>query len=615
MLHWFEKIYGLNRRLTLLVLDSALLLMSWQLTSHIFNLNQWPYLGLGAIITIKLLIFYKFKLYEFMWRYASIHALLNIFFAVTVGSIALLLLSLGLSTKPPLLFFLVDWAFTLIAIGGLRFNIRLLREYLISKAQKSNEGSAKKVIIIGAGDAGEIVAREIKKSMGAMYAPIGFVDDKPSKLGKVIHHIPVLGKIENLEALCQKHDIQEALIAIPSASGNEVRRIVELCKKAKVTFKITPSLVELIDGNVSLAQLRDVQIEDLLGRKVVETDLDEIQEFAGKTVLVTGAGGSIGSELARQITSFNPKTLIIVDNGEFATYEIDYELRALIGTTKKDAPLIISVVADVKNKHRLNVVFDQYRPHIVFHAAAYKHVPLMEKNITEVVSNNILGTRNMIELSDQYQAEKFILISTDKAVYPANAMGASKRICELLMQIQAKTSTTTFGAVRFGNVLGSKGSVVPLFKKQIKQGGPITVTHPEMTRYFMTIPEAVRLVIQAGFMAKGGDIFILDMGEPVKIYNLAKDMIQLSGLQEGVDIEIQFTGLRLGEKLAEELFFDKEHLIKTPNSKILITKPFQYDVTIIKEKIDALITHIDERDEAQTFQDILEIIHQTQPPQ
>ena len=612
MNHFIEKVSGVQRKVILAAVDGCILFSSIKLMLHVFGINHYSYNILFGVMLIKIAVFYELKLYEFMWRYASVKALLSTVIGVSAST--LLLLGINWALKPQVIYYnflIVDWAFTLILIGGLRFSLRVWREYLHSRNQLGSGET--KVIIIGAGDAGEIVAREIKKTSSGEYDVVGFVDDKRSKKGKAIHGKPVLGSIAELPELAKKYNITQAIIAIPSATGDQVRHITELCEKANITFKITPGLFEVIERGIAVNQLREVQIEDLLGRQVVETDLGSINNFHGKTVLVTGSGGSIGSELARQMMRLNPQTLILLDNNEFAMYEIDMELKQL--SLQFQNVKFYSVIADVKNKNRLTDIFATYKPHIVFHAAAYKHVPLMEQNIQEVVYNNVLGTKNVIDLAHEFQAEEFVLISTDKAVYPANAMGASKRLCELLMQIQSSNSKTTFTAVRFGNVLGSKGSVVPLFKKQILEGGPITITHPEMTRYFMTIPEAVRLVIQAGLLAKGGEIFILDMGEPVKILSMAKDMIRLSGLKEGKDIKIEFTGLRPGEKLAEELFFDKEQLEKTPNSKILITKPFEYDQNEIKAKIDALIQMAHSQSDAELFQSIMTIISVSQPKQ
>lgn len=593
-----KKIAGIDNRLKitiLLVIDSTLcsatLLLSWFLWVYpevVTGNLKWE---MGVFVIIRILTFSAFRLYKYMWRYASVKAVLNIAGAITASTLIMIIVSrLWGSASLPIPIFFIDWAFAVLAIGGSRLSLRIYQDFLSQHLNKNRtEETKKRVVIIGAGDAGEIVAREIRRATALHYELVGFLDDDTQKKGRRIHGVPVLGPTENLVEIAGKHEIEVAIIAIPSAEGKDVRRLISLCEEAKIQSQITPGLVEIISGKVSLNQIRNVRIEDLLGRKVLEKDLAlNIQSITNETVLITGAGGSIGSELSRQLCALSPKKIILLDNSEYALYKIEQEIQAMHSTHTQ----VIPIIADVKNKTRITKLFQEHAISAVYHAAAYKHVPLMECNVSEVIENNILGTQNMVSLSHQFSVQKFVLISTDKAVNASNVMGASKRVCEMLMQSQAAISQTVFTAVRFGNVLGSNGSVVPLFKKQIKKGGPVTVTHPEMTRYFMTIPEAVRLVIQAAFLSQGGEIFILDMGEPVKILSLAKDMIHLSGLEEEKDIKIVFTGLRPGEKLHEELSFEKETLAPTKNQKIFVTKPIPCNQKDLNEQIGKLSLEI-----------------------
>lgn len=599
-----KKIADIDNRLKitiLLVIDSILccstLVLSWFLWVYPESITENLKWEMGIFVLIRILTFAGFRLYNYMWRYASVKAMLHIGIAITASTFIMIGVSrLWGRASIPIPVFFIDWAFAVLAIGGSRLSLRLYQDFLSQYLNKNvTEDTKKKVLIIGAGDAGEIVAREIRRATSLHYDLKGFLDDDAQKKGRRIHGVPILGHTENLVAMVKKYEIEIAIIAIPSAEGKEIRRLVSLCEDAKIQSQITPGLIEIISGRVSLNQIRNVRIEDLLGRKVLEKDLAlNIKSISAETVLITGAGGSIGSELSRQICALAPKKIILLDNSEYALYKIEQEIQAIHSPQTQ----VIPIIADVKNKNRLTKIFKEHTISSVYHAAAYKHVPLMECNVSEVIQNNILGTQNMVSLSDEFNVQKFVLISTDKAVNASNVMGASKRVCEMLMQVQASTSKTVFTAVRFGNVLGSNGSVVPLFKKQIKSGGPVTVTHPEMTRYFMTIPEAVRLVIQAGFLAQGGEIFILDMGEPVKILSLAKDMIHLSGLEEEKDIKIIFTGLRPGEKLHEELSFEKETLAPTKNQKIFVTKPIPCDQKELREQIGGLSLEISSEDEA-----------------
>ncbi|NLW07823.1 MAG: polysaccharide biosynthesis protein, partial [Clostridia bacterium] len=433
-------------------------------------------------------------------------------------------------------------------------------------------------LIVGAGDAGAMVAREFRNYVsgngnGGEALPIGFVDDDPGKQGTRLYGLPVLGTREDIPRLVEEYNVAEIIIAMPSVKGRVVREIVEICQGTGAKLRTLPGIYDILEGKIKVDPIREVQVEDILGREPVEVDLESIAGYlSGKVVLVTGAGGSIGSELCRQVVSFEPQLLILLDQAENNVYEIHQELSALV-----DGDRLVQAVVDVKDETAIEQVFRGYRPAVVFHAAAHKHVPLMEYNPAEAIKNNVLGTRVVARAADKHGARAFIFVSTDKAVNPTSIMGASKRLAEMVVQEMAWQSKTRFAAVRFGNVLGSRGSVVPLFQRQIAAGGPVTVTHPEMTRYFMTIPEAAQLVIQAGALTRGGEIFVLDMGEPVKIVDLARSMIILSGFVPGEDIEITFTGIRPGEKLYEELLTASEGVNATSHERIFIARPEEFD--------------------------------------
>jgi FlaA1/EpsC-like NDP-sugar epimerase len=413
---------------------------------------------------------------------------------------------------------------------------------------------------------------------------VAIIDEDSYKIGKEINGVPIVGSNKDIVDVIIKKKIDEAIIAIPSAANKVINEIYNECSKTNCKVKILPSVAQLIDETVVMQKVRDVNIEDLLGREPVNLDVEGISSYiAGQVVLVTGGGGSIGSELCRQIASFKPRQLVILDNYENNAYDIQNELLYQYPDLN-----LVTIIANIREKHRMDSIFKKYRPNVVFHAAAHKHVPLMEANPTEAIKNNVFGTLNVAECADKFGVRRFVLISTDKAVNPTNIMGATKRIAEMIIQAINKHSKTEFVAVRFGNVLGSNGSVIPLFKKQIEQGGPVTVTHPEVTRFFMTIPEAVQLVIQAGAMAKGGEIFVLDMGQPVRIYDLARNLIKLSGFEPDEDIKIEFSGLRPGEKLYEELLMDEEGLKSTANHKIFVAQPVFTDFALLKREIDCL---------------------------
>ncbi len=540
------------------------------------------YLQLVPYFTIVLLLsFYLFGLYNRLWQYASVGELVSITASITVGTIVNFLILLTsvqdgsfiLPRSVPAL----HWMATILLIGFSRFSWRFLRSILFKNRKPGEE---KHVLIVGAGDAGATLVRELKhRQYRDNMIPVGFVDDNPTKQRMGMFGLPVLGRREDIPRLVKKYGVDEIVIAMPSASRTIIGEIVDICQTTPASLKILPGIYELINGRVSVSQVREVRVEDILGREPVEVDLDSIAGYlAGKAVLITGAGGSIGSELCRQAARFNPRQLILLGHGENSIYEVYQDLSLEFRSLE-----IMPLIHDVKDAVTMNAVFQKYRPQVVFHAAAHKHVPLMEQCPAEAVKNNILGTFNAARAAHDCSAEAFILISTDKAVHPASIMGATKRIAEMVVQQMARSSETCFAAVRFGNVLDSRGSVVPLFKKQIATGGPVTVTHPEMVRYFMTIPEAVQLVIQAGALARGGEIFILDMGEPVKILSLARRMIRLAGYQPDTDIPIVFTGIRPGEKLFEELLTSAEETEATLHQSIFMARP-DHDFSEIKLK-------------------------------
>ncbi|WP_338470965.1 nucleoside-diphosphate sugar epimerase/dehydratase [Niallia sp. XMNu-256] len=504
-----------------------------------------------------------YRLYQKAWQYASVGELIAIAKAVTFAVVVTAGIQLIIGNNVYFRVLGITWMLHIILIGGSRFSWRVFRDHFITP-----NPNRKRTLIVGAGSAGTMVARQLLKNKEADLYPVAFVDDDPFKYKLQIYGIDVKGKTEDIPSIVEKLKIQNIIIAIPSLTKTEMKRIYDQCSQTKAKTKILPLIEDLVTGKVSVSQIRDVEVEDLLGREPIELDMGIISDkLTGKTVLVTGAGGSIGSEICRQISRFSPKRLLLLGHGENSIYTIDMELRKQYGSEFE----IVPIIADVQDRERMFDLMSQHKPDVVYHAAAHKHVPLMEYNPTEAVKNNIFGTRNVAEAADAFGVKNFVLISTDKAVNPPNVMGATKRFAEMIIQNLAKESKTKFVAVRFGNVLGSRGSVIPLFKKQIQAGGPITVTHPEITRYFMTIPEASRLVIQAGALARGGEVFVLDMGEPVKIVDLAKNLITLSGYSVE-EIGIQFSGLRPGEKMYEELLNENEVQKEQVFPKIFIGK-------------------------------------------
>ena len=521
---------------------------------------------LPIFIVLKLSIFYFFGLYKVLWRFTSIWELLKIVKAVTFGSVTIILclwFSSGFDGFPRSIL-LLDYMLTIFATSLSRISVRIYFTHFYNRPLLSEESSKKKLLLIGAGRTGAKIAREIIDTPASPYSIAGFIDDDPSKKNALLHGYQVLGTVADLVNIRVKFD--EILITAPTASGDQIRRIVKFCKSTGKNYKIVPSLTELLDKEVSLSAIREVSYVDLLGREEVKLDKNSIENLLkGKRVLITGAGGSIGSELVRQCLVFNPAELICIDNSEENLFNISSEMEQI-----KTRAVIKSILGDILAKKHMEKIINEMRPQIIFHAAAYKHVPIQELHPWAAVKTNVGGTMNLINLADKYRVEKFVLVSTDKAVNPVNVMGATKRLAEKLIQSINIDSKTEFSAVRFGNVIGSSGSAIPTFQKQINSGGPVTITHPEMTRYFMSIQEAAQLILQAGAYGKKGKIFLLEMGKPIKILQLARDLIRLSGLEPDTDISIVFTGLRPGEKLYEELQSLDEKVIPSEHKKIMI---------------------------------------------
>jgi FlaA1/EpsC-like NDP-sugar epimerase len=546
-------------------------LAPWKTDLFYFGLITYTLLS----ILIKLPVFYFFNLYRRYWRYASINEMLSIIQAVMVASILCAGIFFGLhifgfftEQGLPRTVPIIDALLTLVVISGTRFSIRA---YLDHHSRPSQQLPLRRVLIVGAGDAGEVVAREIFSSGKIHLDLVGYVDDDQQKIGTFIHGRPVLGPLANIPNAISKYEIQEVIVAMPTVSGKVVRKVLKSCEEENVPVKMVPGMYELLSGRVNFEGLRNIEIGDLLRRSPVQIDTHEVRSLiSGKRILITGAGGSIGSELCEQIIGFQPAQMILLGHGENSLFSIFQRLTADRNNVLDKTELKL-VVADVRNKIRMDTIITEYTPEIIFHAAAHKHVPMMEENIEEAITNNILGTLNMVELSKKIDVEAFVYISTDKAVNPVNVMGMTKRVAELIVREAAIDTSRPYVSVRFGNVLGSRGSVVPLFQQQIAMGGPVTVTDPEMERYFMTIPEAVQLVLQASSLGTHGELYVLDMGDPVNITDLARDMIELSGYQVGRDIEIEYTGLRPGERLFEELFTNDENPVKTKHDKIYVT--------------------------------------------
>jgi FlaA1/EpsC-like NDP-sugar epimerase len=576
-------------------------------------LQIYPPLLLFVLI-IKLPVFALFKQYRGWWRYVGISDLTGIMRASLVSTFIIVALWFVMGYIEPIRTHLpagmerplegicmADMFATILLLAGLRTLIRLyFEEFRTVEAVR-----LKRFLIVGAGDAGEELLRAIHRKPVAEYEVIGFIDDDPRKQGTLIHGLPVLGTVEELPKICEQRNIEEIAIAMPSATHQERRRVVQACSGTKIRFRTVPSITDIASGKLSVSQIRNVDINDLLGREAVELDLDLIEAFLkDKTILVTGAGGSIGSEMCRQVCNFNPKLLLLIEQAENPLFYMERELRKQF----PDIP-IEAIVCNITDKPRVEGIFEKYKPEVVIHAAAHKHVPLMELNPGEAIKNNIVGTQTVSDAANKYGSTNFVMISTDKAVNPTSIMGSSKRIAEMYIQDLSRTSKTHFVTVRFGNVLDSDGSVVPTFKKQIAEGGPVTVTHPKMKRYFMTIPEASQLVLQAASMGKGGEIFVLDMGEPVKIVDLARELITLSGFKPGEDIEITFTNPRPGEKLFEELSIEGEDMQRTRHPKISIWKNIPMDRDRLRTGINEIVTIA----QKQNYKEIVEKIKELVP--
>ncbi len=557
-----------------------------QLYATTFLRDMLIYAGINSACTI--LIFHILKLYNSLWEFASVSELVRItlgcFFSAVFYMVGMFMLHLTVPRSFPAIYMLI----LCLLCGALRLSYRCVRR---TRAGLRSEGE-KRTMLIGGGQAGAIALREFQTSPRSENKVVCIIDDSPNKVGSYLRGVKIVGGRSSIPAMAEKYDVDEIVLAIPSASRHEKLQILSYCHNTSCTLRTLPGICQLANGEVRIEQIREVDIEDLLGRETVKIDLDEVAAYiTGKTVLVTGGGGSIGSELCRQAAAQRPKRLIIFDIYENNAYDIQMELRR----THPELDLVV-LIGSVRDRGRVMQVFDRYRPDLVFHAAAHKHVPLMETSPYEAIKNNVFGTYNVAQAADRFGTQRFILISTDKAVNPTNVMGASKRLCEMIVQMMNDRSATEYVAVRFGNVLGSAGSVIPLFRKQIRSGGPVTVTDKRVIRYFMTIPEAVQLIFQAGAYARGGEIFVLDMGEPVRIDDLARNMIRLSGFEPDVDIPVVYTGLRPGEKLYEELLLSGEGMQKTKNDLIYIGHEIAFDPAAFEENL-MLLRAIPESDE------------------
>lgn len=540
--------------------------------------------GLPWMVLLSLAVFYFYGMYHRIWHYARMRDLIAIVGAVTLSQAAIFILTVLLSIAIPRSVMIITWLLDLGAIGASRLMFKINLDLVTE-----SKGARENLLIVGAGDAGAMLARELEQNDAATISIVGFVDDDEKKQKGRLAGFPILGTTRDLPAVVRKHKIDTIVIAIPSADGDAVRRIDRQCRKTGANVRIMPGIYEMISGEAGMGELREIRLEDLLRRDPIQLDFDQITGYiAGKTVLITGAGGSIGSELSRQISRVGAKEIILLGRGENSIYEIHQELKR-----KFPEQTYHTVIANITDKDRMARIFKRFHPQVVFHAAAHKHVPLMEIQPDEAVRNNVFGTKNVAELADENQAEIFVLISTDKAVNPTSVMGATKRTAELVLQEINQHSKTKFVTVRFGNVLGSRGSVVPLFEKQIAAGGPVTVTHKGMTRFFMTIPEAVQLVLQAGSQAEGGEVFLFDMGKPVKINDMAEDLIRLHGLTPGRDIKIVYTGLRPGEKLYEELLTSEEGTASTKHKKIFKARIQPMDGAKLKQNLQILKNNTD----------------------
>lgn len=581
----------LKTRLLKIIFDAILLGLAYTISFLIrfdFRIDAFYLQLLEKTIVIAILMNLVFinlmQINQSQWRYSSIQDLINLFAAITAGWVGFVIyLYFANLMSIPRSILTIYWMLGLLFLGGARFLPRI-----ILKIRGLFTSGLRRVLVIGAGNAGEMIIRQMKNDPSLGYIPIALADDNPKKFNTKIHGVKVLGTTKNLEQIIKKLHVDEIIIAAPSAHPKQMREIVQACEATGLEFKTVPGPKEIVDGHVKVTQLRKVKIEDLLDRTPVEIDLDQIKSYlAEKVVLITGAGGSIGSELARQLLSLEPKKLICLDRAENSLFFLDYELKQLASSVPYEI-----IIADILDTDKISNVLLEHKTNIIFHAAAYKHVPLMETHPEEAVRNNIMGTLNLIQLSEKFQVEKFVLISTDKAVNPTSVMGATKRVAELLLQSYSAQSNIKLLTVRFGNVLGSFGSVIPLFQRQIASGGPVTITHHEMTRFFMTIQESVQLILQAAKMSSGNDIFVLDMGEPIKLVNIARRLIKLSGFEPDKDIAIKIIGKRPGEKLYEELWNQGELPLKTDHPKIFMAVGNHYNHwQVMSKNIDELFLH------------------------
>lgn len=576
-----------RKRLTFLILlDSVIVSTAIFIATWVVYPAHTEILRTETILwsAIALLVFHHlfasvYKLYNKVWAYASVGELVTIVKAITfsivgAGIVQYFINDFSLYSRA----LLVTWMLHILLIGGSRFVWRIYRDNYIKQ-----ETDQKRTLIVGAGAAGAMIARQLKNEHSSELSPVAFVDDDINKQKMQVYDLPVEGTTKDIAAVAEQLKIEHIVIAIPSLRNGQLEKIVEECNKTNAQVQMIPKIEDLMTGKISVSHLKNVEVEDLLGREPVKLDIGAISEYVtGSTVMVTGAGGSIGAEICRQLMRFTPEKILLVGHGEFSIYSIDMELKNKYHDTETE---IIPIIGDVQDRERIFNIVEEHQPRIIYHAAAHKHVPLMEYNPHEAVKNNVIGTKNVAEAADTFGVQTFVMVSTDKAVNPTNVMGATKRVAEMVVQHMAQQSKTKFVAVRFGNVLGSRGSVIPLFKKQIERGGPVTVTDPEMTRYFMTIPEASRLVVQAGTLAKGGEIFVLDMGEPVKIVDLAKNLIKLSGYTEE-EIPIEFSGIRPGEKMYEELLGEDEILPGEVYEKIYVGRTIEVDMEIVLNLIE-----------------------------
>ncbi len=605
---WLQN-YMLSRG-TQMAVDALVVLASFVL-AHVLRFDGWPQgldgqrmvLALPYVVMLQICVNYFVGLYRRVWRYVSVPDTVHLASTVGVISIVILALRLAIADSRSLWVFpigtiVINFLLATVGMLGARLAWRVVCEKA-ARAKTQVNGVKLRTLLAGAGDAGIMTAREITRRRDLGLQVCGFLDDDPGKLGTVIQGVSVLGSTIDLPEVVKKHRVDQVIITMANARRKTIRRILDLCEQAEIPVKIIPGLYEILGNHVTVSSVRSVEIEDLLGRDTINIEawLEASHDsYAGKRVLITGAGGSIGRELCRQIATLNPSLIVVLDKDENSVFEAERELRQQCEDKKIE---IVPAICDLRVTTRMRQVFAKHRPQVVFHAAAHKHVPLMESNVAEAIFNNVIGSQRLLECAAEFNVERCVMVSTDKAVNPTNIMGATKRIAELMFQAQAVrlNGSRNYSCVRFGNVLGSRGSVVPIFREQIKNGGPVTITHPEVERYFMTIPEAAQLIIQAGALGQRGEIFLLDMGEPVKVFDLAKDMIRLSGLTVGEDIDIEFRGLRPGEKLKEELLIAEEGAETTRYEKIFVAPPLQYDFARLQTWVAELAAAAEAGDE------------------